>query len=71
MEQKFVLGDQENLPCILPMFHIYGLCVITLCPLLFGKKIVTLSKFVPEQFVGMLDKYRPSLLFVAPPIGKL
>lgn len=65
---KLSLEKQEILPCILPMFHIYGLVVVMLAPLTSGNKLITLPKFIPEQFINLLTKHRPNLLFLVPPI---
>ncbi|XP_025829782.1 probable 4-coumarate--CoA ligase 3 [Agrilus planipennis] len=59
---------QEAIPAVLPMFHIYGHTNLTLYPLHFGMKIVTLPKFTPELFTSVLEEHNPGLLFIVPPI---
>jgi acyl-CoA synthetase (AMP-forming)/AMP-acid ligase II len=52
---------------LLPMFHIYGFTVITLCGLARGAKLVTLSRFEPEAFLQALQRHRVTHLAVVPP----
>ncbi|XP_012274155.1 4-coumarate--CoA ligase 1 [Orussus abietinus] len=59
---------QEVMPTVLPLFHIYGMNSIMLPRLAAGSKLVTLPKFLPELYVSVLDKYKATVLFCAPPI---
>lgn len=52
----------------LPMFHIFGLTVVTLCGLARGNKLVTLPRFEPESFLQAIVKYRVNRLAVVPPV---
>lgn len=70
IEILFVETHQDIIPAVLPMFHIYGLTVVTLESLLFGSKLITLPKFTPESFINTLRRHRPHVLFVAPPLGR-
>ncbi|CAH1173699.1 unnamed protein product [Phaedon cochleariae] len=60
---------QEVCPAVLPMFHIYGLTVLCWNLLSLGIKITTLPKFEPEMYIKSLRKYKPSTLYVVPPIA--
>jgi acyl-CoA synthetase (AMP-forming)/AMP-acid ligase II len=53
---------------LLPMFHIFGLTVITLCGLARGAKLITLARFEPEAFLQALQQHRVTHLAVVPPI---
>jgi acyl-CoA synthetase (AMP-forming)/AMP-acid ligase II len=53
---------------LLPMFHIFGFTVITLCGLAGGVRLVTMSRFEPESFLKALQEHRVTHLFVVPPI---
>lgn len=53
---------------LLPMFHIYGFTVITLCGLAGGATIVTIPRFEPESFLKAIARYRVSHLSVVPPL---
>ena len=52
----------------LPMFHIFGFTVVTLCGLAAGCKIVTVPRFEPEPFLKAISTYRVSRLGVVPPV---
>lgn len=53
---------------LLPMFHIYGFTVITLCGLARGVRLVTLARFEPQAFLQALQQYRVTHLAVVPPM---
>jgi acyl-CoA synthetase (AMP-forming)/AMP-acid ligase II len=53
---------------LLPMFHIFGFTVITLCGLASGATIVTMPRFEPEPFLQAISKYRVTDLCVVPPL---
>jgi acyl-CoA synthetase (AMP-forming)/AMP-acid ligase II len=53
---------------LLPMFHIYGFTVVTLCGLARGAKLVTLPRFEPEAFLQALQQHRVTHLAVVPPM---
>lgn len=63
-------NSQDVLPCVLPMFHIYGLTVGTLFCMKKGCKLVTLPQFTPDSFISMLKNHKPTSLLVAPPLSK-
>ncbi|XP_013172822.1 PREDICTED: 4-coumarate--CoA ligase 2-like [Papilio xuthus] len=65
-------GDfQDVVPCILPFFHIYGLVVALMGHLAKGCKLISLPKFSAGLYLDVLDKQKPTLLYVVPPIAIL
>ena len=42
----------------LPFFHAYGMVAIMLGGLFGGGTIITLPRFVPEQFLATIEKYK-------------
>jgi acyl-CoA synthetase (AMP-forming)/AMP-acid ligase II len=52
----------------LPMFHIYGFTVVTLCGLARGGKLVTVPRFEPESFLQAISKYRVTRVALVPPV---
>jgi len=52
----------------LPMFHIYGFTVLTVCGLACGQTLVTLPRFEPETFLKALQDYRVTTLHLVPPV---
>ncbi|KAI5642866.1 AMP-binding enzyme domain-containing protein [Phthorimaea operculella] len=65
-------GDfQDVVPCILPFFHIYGLVVTLIGHLGKGCKLVAVPKFTAGLYFDILEKDKPSLLYIVPPIAIL
>lgn len=54
--------------CVLPMFHVYGLSIISFSQLQIGNAVVSMSRFDLEDFLRAIEKYRITHLYVVPPI---
>ncbi|KAK7272179.1 hypothetical protein RJT34_28617 [Clitoria ternatea] len=54
--------------CVLPMFHVFGLVVISYAQLVRGSAVVSLRKFEFEVVLKTVEKYRVTHLWVVPPI---
>lgn len=67
-EQIFEMGPQDVIMGILPFFHIYGQTVVMCAGLRAGASIVTMARFDLEQFLALIQQYRATRAFVAPPI---
>ena len=52
----------------LPMFHIFGFTIVTLCGFATGAKLVTVPRFEPEPFLKAIADFRVTHLFVVPPV---
>lgn len=61
---------QDVVPVILPLFHIYGLILVSLQSLLHGCKLVTVPKFTPKNFTDLNKKHKPHVMYLVPPLGK-
>ena len=59
---------QSKTICVLPMFHVFGLCVTSLPTLRAGGLVVTLPKFDPNMFTRALREFRPTFLHLVPPL---
>nr|XP_022918339.1 4-coumarate--CoA ligase-like isoform X1 [Onthophagus taurus] len=59
---------QDVIPQILPMFHIYGYAICTISTLQSGVKLVTIPKFASEFYLECLDKHKPTILGLVPPL---
>lgn len=59
---------QAVFPCILPFYHIYGICFVLLSKLSLGSKLVTLPRFDPETFLSTIVEHKATFLAVVPPI---
>lgn len=66
--QAHPLPDEVTALAFLPMFHIYGFVVVTLCGLARGHRLVTVPRFEPESFLQALSRYRVSRLALVPPV---
>lgn len=60
-------GD-DRVITMLPMVHIAGLVIGLLNPLAQGATVVILPKFVPEEFLLAVQKYRGTFSLLAPPV---
>ncbi|CAH2071709.1 unnamed protein product [Thlaspi arvense] len=54
--------------CFLPMFHVFGLAVITYSQLQRGNALVSMAKFELETLLKNIEKYRVTQLWVVPPV---
>ncbi|XP_058794355.1 uncharacterized protein LOC131666038 isoform X2 [Phymastichus coffea] len=59
---------QENIPVVLPLYHIYGMSTIMLARMSIGSKLITLPKFTPESCVKVLDEHKVTSLVLVPPM---
>lgn len=61
-------SQQDVLPIILPMFHIYGALYKLLHGLLKGCKLISVQKFTSTMFVNVLENHLPTVICLVPPI---
>ncbi|KAK7312595.1 hypothetical protein VNO77_36565 [Canavalia gladiata] len=62
-------GELNNVfLCVLPMFHVFGLSVVTYASLRRGSAVVSMRRFELEAFVKAIEKHRVTNLWVVPPI---
>ncbi|KDP43987.1 hypothetical protein JCGZ_05454 [Jatropha curcas] len=54
--------------CCLPMFHVFGLAVITYSQMQKGNAVVSMGKFDFEMLLKTVEKYRVTHMWVVPPI---
>jgi acyl-CoA synthetase (AMP-forming)/AMP-acid ligase II len=62
------LREDDRVIAVLPFFHIYGLVVLMNMPLYRGATIVTMPRFDLPEFLRVLQQYRITRAWVAPPI---
>ncbi|CAI0397972.1 unnamed protein product [Linum tenue] len=68
MDQE-VAGEPDNVYlCFLPMFHVFGLAVITYAQLQRGSAVVTMAKFDLEMVLKAVERYRVTHMWVVPPV---
>ncbi|OAY76279.1 4-coumarate--CoA ligase-like 1 [Ananas comosus] len=54
--------------CFLPMFHIFGLSIITLAQLARGNTVVAMARFDMDAVMGAVERFRVTHLFCVPPV---
>ncbi|XP_071711682.1 probable CoA ligase CCL7 [Rutidosis leptorrhynchoides] len=67
-DQKFMGEKDYRFLCFLPMFHIFGLGVILYSQLQEGNTIISMDKFDFVGFLKNIEKYRPTHVWVVPPV---
>lgn len=60
--------DKDHVLAVLPFFHIYGMTIIMNLVLFRGATAVVMQKFEPEPFLKVLQDYRVSKAYLAPPL---
>ena len=60
--------SNDNLICVLPLFHIYGLVAVANHGLHCGATIVTLPRFDFEQVLKYMQEYRVTVAHLVPPV---
>eukprot|EP01133_Synstelium_polycarpum_P002614 gene2614-3005_t len=54
---------------ITPYFHIYGMLFFMLLSPKIGAKAVTMARFEPELYLQLVQKYRVTTSYIAPPVA--
>ncbi|CAD6209596.1 unnamed protein product [Miscanthus lutarioriparius] len=63
------LGEGPNVYlCFLPMFHIFGLSVITFAQMQRGNSVVVMSRFDMDSVMAAVQRHRVTHLFCVPPV---
>ncbi|CAL4934506.1 unnamed protein product [Urochloa decumbens] len=63
------LGEGRNvLLCFLPMFHIFGMSVVTLGQLQRGNTVVVMARFDVDDVLAAVERHRVTYLFCVPPV---
>ncbi|MGV0627343.1 class I adenylate-forming enzyme family protein [Mycolicibacter minnesotensis] len=61
-------GAQTHSLLILPLFHVNGIVISVLSPLLAGGRATVAGRFDPRTFFGLVEKYRPTYFSAVPTI---
>jgi long-chain acyl-CoA synthetase len=62
------LGPTDRCLLILPLFHVNGIMVSVLMPLLAGASVVIAEKFDPHTFFDIVERHRPTFFSAVPTI---
>jgi len=63
-----IANENDVLLGVLPFYHIYGMVVIMNMSLVVGATIVTIPRFDPEMFLGLIQKHKVTRINLVPPI---
>lgn len=64
-----LLGEVDSVyMCVVPMFHVFGLALITYGQLQRGSAVVVMPKFDFEMILRAIEKYRVTHLWIVPPV---
>ncbi len=68
MENFEGFAERDVIMAVLPFFHIYGMVVIMMFGLAGGGTIVSMPRFDLQEFLGLVQKHRATILPLVPPI---
>lgn len=68
MKSAGLYAPGETYVVFLPLFHAYGLYMLTLTIHCLAGRIVLMSKFQPDDYLRLIEKYKPTILHTVPPI---
>jgi 4-coumarate--CoA ligase len=60
-------GGRNVFLCFLPMFHIFGMAVVTLGQLQRGNAVVVMARFDVDAVLAAVERHRVTYIFGAPP----
>lgn len=63
------LTQDDRVLAVLPFFHIYGMTVLLNLALRQGSTLVTMPKFDLVEFLTIIQNFKCTFLFIAPPIA--
>ncbi|WP_405607590.1 class I adenylate-forming enzyme family protein [Streptomyces sp. NBC_00076] len=66
--QALEVGPADRCLLILPLFHVNGIVVSVLMPLLVGARVVIAGRFDPRTFFDLVEQERPSFFSAVPTI---
>lgn len=68
MDQEMAGEVHNSFLCILPMYHVFGLAVVTYAQLRYGNTVVSKARFDLEKILKAVEKYKITHMWVVPPI---
>ncbi|XP_048425482.1 probable CoA ligase CCL7 [Pyrus x bretschneideri] len=68
MDQELAGEMHHVFLCVLPMFHVFGLAIITCAQLQKGNAVVSMARFDLEKTLMAIEKYKVTHFWVVPPI---
>lgn len=68
MEANDPFSQDDQLICIVPMYHLYGLHIVMNLGLSQGATIVTMPRYDLDRFLGTLEQYKITIAPLVPPL---
>ncbi|XP_045188977.2 uncharacterized protein LOC123546613 [Mercenaria mercenaria] len=68
MHTEPTIPKDDHLVMFLPLFHIYGLYLCGMYSHFVGAALVIMKKFSPDDYLRLIEKYKPSTIHTVPPI---
>ncbi|CAD7923781.1 unnamed protein product [Amoebophrya sp. A120] len=68
IRETLQLTEKDTALNAMPLFHIHGIAVNVLVPVLSGAAILPLPKFVPDEFFRLVEEMRPTYYSAVPAI---
>jgi acyl-CoA synthetase (AMP-forming)/AMP-acid ligase II len=65
------MSERDTTLAVAPFFHIMGFVVSLAVPLASGSTVLTMPRFDPERFFGLIQRYQVTVLAVPPPVMAL
>jgi acyl-CoA synthetase (AMP-forming)/AMP-acid ligase II len=65
------VGEPDHCLLVLPLFHVNGIVVSVLTPLLAGGRTTIAGRFAPEDFLAAVERVRPTYFSAVPTIYAL
>jgi len=56
---------------VMPHYHVYGGIMLIFHPLILNNPSLILPKVEPETYLAAIQKYRPTYLYIAPPVANI
>ncbi|MFJ9315044.1 class I adenylate-forming enzyme family protein [Pimelobacter simplex] len=68
MREGIQAGPDDHCLLVLPLFHVNAICVSFLTPISVGAQLTVLQRFHPVEFLGAIERYRPTYFSAVPTI---
>ncbi|WP_086840908.1 class I adenylate-forming enzyme family protein [Amycolatopsis kentuckyensis] len=65
------IGPGDRCLLVLPLFHVNGIVVSVLMPLLAGASVVIADRFTPQTFFDVVERHRPTYFSAVPTIYRM
>lgn len=62
---------EDNVLCVLPMYHCFGWTTCVMNPLLRGASLTPVATFLPGEILQAIAQYRTTVVFLVPPLYHL